>query len=241
MWKLLVCKHSAVQDGIFVLNLGSFPSHQVVLGEVNLTSPPHPLTLGCVGGIFTNLWCDWWWRIPNRNLLLLELHWFLRFFWVVRYASSRCRCTYWKMPAIFPFLHPSILFVQLLLPSDQGHDLSTLVLVLLLPTPQKFRMRTRMLHLFLKKSAQICLILSIQRGPPIICQVQQGISHARQVELSEQRQREELLGRITVPWMSPNWKCSFLIDSQWLFDVFEWSLGHGNAPQNTKKSFENTW
>lgn len=40
---------------------------------------------------------------PKPKSSSLELHWFLRIFWVVRYASSRCRCTYWKMPGIFPF------------------------------------------------------------------------------------------------------------------------------------------
>ena len=188
--------------------MGSFPSHQVVLGEVNLTSPPHPLTSGCVGVSLQT------YDVTDGEESQTEI-----FFSGVALIPSNflgCQICFVQMQVYLPedARHLSVLFVQLLLPSDQGHDLSTLVLVLLLPTPQKFRMWTWMLHLFLKKSAQIWLILSIRRGPPIICQVQQGISHARQVELSEQRQREELLGRITVPWMSPNWKCSFLIDSQ---------------------------
>ena len=87
----------------FLFSTGEFPLSPGCTWWSKSYWPTSPLILRLCGGY---LYKPMMWLMvknPKPKSSSLELHWFLRIFWVVRYASSRCRCTYWKMPGIFPF------------------------------------------------------------------------------------------------------------------------------------------
>ena len=118
----------------------------------------------------------------------------------------------------------SILFLQLLLLSGWSRTWLVSYWSCYSPPPKNLECGPGLFHLFLKKISTNLVdpfLLSIPKGLKglIFCQVQQGISQARQVKLSEERQREELLGRITVAWMSP--KRSMSLSEVWVMIIYE--------------------
>ncbi len=132
------------QNSLFLWDGGWPPS--CISRFVNLTlAHLTPLASGCMGvfGI-KPMWLMV--KNPQRKSISVELHWFLRMFWVASYDLSRCRCC-WKIPAIL--LHPSILWKTPFTSWFMIHELRLLVLFWYSPQNSGFRMWTWMLHLFL--------------------------------------------------------------------------------------------